>query len=79
LNPGDALCRKLAVARAERDQQVAAFKEVSRTVEKDLQQEWQHLIDAWLKDPTQQNQYTVEKKGTSRIYVSRAPRSNAKG
>jgi hypothetical protein len=59
----------LAVARAEHDRQVAAFKEVSRTVEKDLQQDWQRQIDAWLKDPTQQNPYTVEKKGTSWIYV----------
>jgi hypothetical protein len=65
---GDALRRKLAVARAERDRQVEAFREVSSTVEKEVRMLWQSQIDTWLKDPTLSNPYTVERKGVSYIH-----------
>ncbi|KAJ7740757.1 hypothetical protein DFH07DRAFT_698699, partial [Mycena maculata] len=57
----DALRRKLAVARTERERQVKAFAEVNRTVEMDVRKAWQAEIDAWLKDPSQPNPYTVDK------------------
>ncbi|KAF7342705.1 CxC2 domain-containing protein [Mycena sanguinolenta] len=61
LGLGDALRRKLAVARAERDRQVKAFKEVSKTVEKDLQEQWQSEVEEWQKDATKPNPYTVQR------------------
>ncbi|KAJ7178517.1 hypothetical protein C8R43DRAFT_871571 [Mycena crocata] len=61
LGLGDALRRKLVVARAERDRQVKAFTDVSDTVEQPLQMFWQHQIDAWVKDPAEPNPYMLEK------------------
>ncbi|KAJ7717168.1 hypothetical protein DFH07DRAFT_973682 [Mycena maculata] len=58
---GDALHRKLAVARTERERQVKAFAEVNRTVEMDVRKAWQAEIDEWLKDPSQPNPYMVDK------------------
>ncbi|KAJ7828475.1 hypothetical protein B0H14DRAFT_3466313 [Mycena olivaceomarginata] len=60
---GDALQRKLLVAIAERDRQVAAFSEVSRTVEKDVKREWRTKINKWLEDPSESNPYTLSRKG----------------
>ncbi|KAF7372731.1 CxC2 domain-containing protein [Mycena sanguinolenta] len=59
LSLGDALRRKLAVARAERDRQVEAFKLVSETVEKDLRVHWQSQIDEWQKDSTKPNPFII--------------------
>ncbi|KAJ7801671.1 hypothetical protein B0H14DRAFT_3489329 [Mycena olivaceomarginata] len=60
---GDALQRKLLVVIAERDRQVAAFSEVSRTVEKDVKREWRTKINKWLEDPSESNPYTLSRKG----------------
>ncbi|KAJ6451562.1 hypothetical protein C8R45DRAFT_1057108 [Mycena sanguinolenta] len=57
LGLGDALHRKLAVAHAEQERQVKAFKLVSETVEKDLRRQWQTQIDEWQKDSTKLNPY----------------------
>ncbi|KAJ7893749.1 hypothetical protein B0H13DRAFT_1625094 [Mycena leptocephala] len=59
---GDALQRKLVVAIAERDRQVAAFKEVSKTVERDVKAMWKGMIEAWLADPSKPNPYTLSRK-----------------
>ncbi|KAJ7793449.1 hypothetical protein B0H14DRAFT_2622840 [Mycena olivaceomarginata] len=70
LGLGNALRRKLAVARAERDRQVQAFKEVSQTIEKDLRTTWQNQIETWLKDPTEPNPYlVVNKDGPTEVQV----------
>ncbi|KAJ7115521.1 hypothetical protein C8R43DRAFT_1138146 [Mycena crocata] len=61
LGLGDALRRKLAVARAERDRQVAAYKEVTASVEHDVLEEWLAMIKTWLKDPSKPNPYTLDK------------------
>ncbi|KAJ7144883.1 hypothetical protein C8R43DRAFT_891041 [Mycena crocata] len=61
LGLGDALQRKLAVARAERERQTRSFKEVNKTVEKEVLEFWQQQIDAWLEDSTQPNPYMLEK------------------
>ncbi|KAJ7456326.1 hypothetical protein B0H11DRAFT_1739440 [Mycena galericulata] len=61
LGLGDALRRKLAVARAERDRQVAGFAEITRTIEKDVKEKWQSEINAWLADPSQPNPYVLDR------------------
>ncbi|KAJ7784906.1 hypothetical protein DFH07DRAFT_947979 [Mycena maculata] len=58
IGQGEALQRKLIVAISERDCQVEAFKEVSRTVEADVKTAWKQMIKAWLKDPSMPNPYT---------------------
>ncbi|KAJ7059329.1 hypothetical protein C8F01DRAFT_989825, partial [Mycena amicta] len=55
---GDVLARKLIIATAERDKQMAEFMEVDRTIEPGLRGEWQALIDEWLADDTKPNPYT---------------------
>ncbi|KAJ7799721.1 hypothetical protein B0H14DRAFT_3491392 [Mycena olivaceomarginata] len=62
LGLGDALRRKLAVARTERDRQVQAFKDVCETVEQEVMDKWQGEIDTWLKDSSKPNPYIVERK-----------------
>ncbi|KAJ7704630.1 hypothetical protein B0H14DRAFT_2416236 [Mycena olivaceomarginata] len=57
LGLGDALRRKLAVARTERDRQVQAFKDVCETVEQEVMDKWQGEIDTWLKDSSKPNPY----------------------
>ncbi|KAJ7858228.1 hypothetical protein B0H14DRAFT_3085090 [Mycena olivaceomarginata] len=70
LGLGDALCRKLVVARAEQDWQVKAFKQVCETVESDVMKDWQSQIDAWLKDSSKPNPYIVERKdGPTEVQV----------
>ncbi|KAJ7454342.1 hypothetical protein B0H11DRAFT_2244997 [Mycena galericulata] len=59
---GYALKRKLVVAIAERDRQVKNFKEVSRTVEREVKDEWKGLINEWLADPTKLNPYILSRK-----------------
>ncbi|KAJ7480228.1 hypothetical protein B0H11DRAFT_1724998 [Mycena galericulata] len=62
IGQGDALQRKLIVAIAERERQVAGFREISATVHRDVRKDWKKQIEAWEKDPTQPNPYTVSRK-----------------
>jgi hypothetical protein len=62
---GDALQRKLVVAIAERDKQIEAFKEVNKTVSKEVRDEWKGMIDGWLADPSKTNPYTLKLKGVN--------------
>ncbi|KAJ7834491.1 hypothetical protein B0H13DRAFT_2426871 [Mycena leptocephala] len=59
---GEALQRKLVVAIAERDRQINAFAEVNKTVDSKVKTEWKGMIDAWLKDGSQPNPYTLNRK-----------------
>ncbi|KAJ7163989.1 hypothetical protein C8R43DRAFT_1122949 [Mycena crocata] len=59
IHQGDTLARKLIVAIPERDRQVAAFKEVNRTLADELRLAWKKKIDAWVKDKTQPNPFYV--------------------
>jgi hypothetical protein len=61
------LQRKLVIAITERDKQVNAFKEVSKTVSKEVRDAWKKMIVDWLADPTQTNPYTLKLKGTHQI------------
>ncbi|KAK7000623.1 CxC2 domain-containing protein [Favolaschia claudopus] len=58
---GDALQRKLLIAITERDRQVAAFKEVNKTVKKEVKVEWRKAINEWLEDPQKPNPYTLSR------------------
>ncbi|KAJ7068945.1 hypothetical protein B0H15DRAFT_738439, partial [Mycena belliarum] len=60
IGQGNTLARKLIVAIAERDKQVADFKEVDRTLTRELPQKWKTRITDWLKDPSQPNPYALE-------------------
>ncbi|KAJ7177592.1 hypothetical protein C8R46DRAFT_1212338 [Mycena filopes] len=63
IGQGDALQRKLLVAIAERDRQVAAFKEISATIEAPVMRQWKRGIDAWIDDPSSSpNPYTLPRK-----------------
>ncbi|KAJ7780810.1 hypothetical protein DFH07DRAFT_950031 [Mycena maculata] len=62
IGQGEALQRKLIVAIAERDRQVEGFREVMRTVKKEVKKEWKTMIDEWLKDPSKPNPYTLSRK-----------------
>ncbi|KAJ7836821.1 hypothetical protein B0H13DRAFT_2106465 [Mycena leptocephala] len=59
----EALQRKLFVAIAERDRQINAFAEVNKTIDSKVKTEWKGMIDAWLKDGSQPNPYTLNRKG----------------
>ncbi|KAJ7623098.1 hypothetical protein DFH06DRAFT_1340412 [Mycena polygramma] len=59
----DALRRKLLVAIAERQRQVESFKEVNRTVPKELRTTWQTQIDAFVADHTKPNPYVLPNTG----------------
>jgi hypothetical protein len=62
---GDSLQRKLVVAIAERDKQIAAFKEVNKTVAREVRSTWEGMIEAWVKDDTGtvMNPFVLERKG----------------
>ncbi|KAJ7046286.1 hypothetical protein C8F04DRAFT_1173230 [Mycena alexandri] len=60
INQGTTLPKKLILAIDERDRQVEAFKEVDRTLKKELRAEWQKRIDEWVADPTKPNPYVLE-------------------
>ncbi|KAJ7040106.1 hypothetical protein C8F04DRAFT_948846 [Mycena alexandri] len=60
IGQGDTLARKLIVAIAERDKQVAAFTEVDCTLSSKLRNKWQERIDEWLADKSQPNPYCLE-------------------
>ncbi|KAK7019612.1 CxC2 domain-containing protein, partial [Favolaschia claudopus] len=62
LGQGETLQRKLVVPIAERDRQVAAFKDVTRTVEKDVRSTWRKAINDWLEDSTKPNPYILSRK-----------------
>ncbi|KAJ6518235.1 hypothetical protein C8R47DRAFT_1031630 [Mycena vitilis] len=59
---GYALQRKLVVAIAERDKQVKAFKQVNKTISRDLRKSWEDMIEAWLADDTKPNPYVLKLK-----------------
>ncbi|KAK7045182.1 CxC2 domain-containing protein [Favolaschia claudopus] len=62
IGQGDALQRKLVIAIAERDRQVAAFKDVSKTVEKEVRTEWRTRIKEWEADGTKPNPFTLSRR-----------------
>ncbi|KAK6985142.1 CxC2 domain-containing protein [Favolaschia claudopus] len=59
---GDTLQRKLLVAIAERDRQVTAFKDVSKTIEKDVKEQWRKAIKDWEADSTKPNPYILSRR-----------------
>ncbi|KAJ7926723.1 hypothetical protein B0H13DRAFT_2313220 [Mycena leptocephala] len=61
---GESLQRKLVVAIAERDKQIAAFKEVNKTVSREVRSTWEEKIEAWVKDDTGtvMNPFVLERK-----------------
>ncbi|KAJ7756767.1 hypothetical protein DFH07DRAFT_958904 [Mycena maculata] len=62
LGQGETLQRKLIVAIAERERQVASFKQISATVKSEVRGKWKKMIAAWLADPSAPNLYTVTRK-----------------
>ncbi|KAJ7870131.1 hypothetical protein B0H13DRAFT_1634924 [Mycena leptocephala] len=63
IGQGEALQRKLLVAIAERDRQVAEFKACSSTVETRVLKVWKNEILEWEKDPSKhKNPYTLSRK-----------------
>ncbi|KAK6988081.1 CxC2 domain-containing protein [Favolaschia claudopus] len=58
---GDALQRKLVIAIAERDRQVAGFKDVNKTVEKDVKVQWRKAIKDWEQDSTKPNPFILSR------------------
>ncbi|KAJ7117336.1 hypothetical protein C8R43DRAFT_902104 [Mycena crocata] len=62
LGQGYALQRKMVVALAERDRQVAAFDDISATVKSSLKTEWKKMIADWTKDPSKPNPFTLTRK-----------------
>ncbi|KAJ7079314.1 hypothetical protein C8R43DRAFT_1143270 [Mycena crocata] len=66
----DALRRKLVVSLAERARQVESFKEVNKTVTKELRAEWQSAVDAFVADHDQPNPYILkEGSGESEVQI----------
>ncbi|KAJ7715855.1 hypothetical protein DFH07DRAFT_762650 [Mycena maculata] len=55
----DILRRKLVVAIAERANQVAAFKEINKTITPVVRGDWQGIIDTFMKDSTGLNPYVL--------------------
>jgi hypothetical protein len=65
LRIGEALQQKLIVAIAERERQVAGFKDVSSTIESSVKSLWKQQIVAWQADPENApNPYMLTRKGT---------------
>jgi hypothetical protein len=56
---GKTLARKLIVAIAERDKQVAEFKDVDSTLERSLRGEWKTQIEEWIVDRSKPNPYCL--------------------
>ncbi|KAJ7080717.1 hypothetical protein C8R43DRAFT_909900 [Mycena crocata] len=61
LGLADALRRKLIVALAERARQVAAFKEINKSISSEVRADWQQLIDNFNADRSALNPYIVSK------------------
>ncbi|KAJ7855835.1 hypothetical protein B0H13DRAFT_1902935 [Mycena leptocephala] len=59
INQGRTLARKLIVAIAERDKQVAEFKDVDSTLERSLRGEWKTRIEEWIVDRSKPNPYCL--------------------
>ncbi|KAJ7058985.1 hypothetical protein C8F01DRAFT_990382 [Mycena amicta] len=59
---GDALARKLIIALAERDRQMAEFAVVDTSLSPANRIEWQRRIDKWYADPSAPNPYMMEGK-----------------
>jgi hypothetical protein len=57
---GKTLARKLIVAIAERDKEVQAFKDVDRTLERELRGDWKKRVDDWVADRSKPNPYFLE-------------------
>ncbi|KAJ6477917.1 hypothetical protein C8R47DRAFT_984594 [Mycena vitilis] len=55
----DILRRKLVVALAEREVQIATFKEINKTISTEVREDWQKLIDNWSKDRSGVNPYLL--------------------
>jgi hypothetical protein len=55
------------VAIAERDKQISVFKEVNKTVPRDVRASWEDMIEAWVNDDTGTvgNPFVLARKGTS--------------
>ncbi|KAJ7038747.1 hypothetical protein C8F04DRAFT_909699, partial [Mycena alexandri] len=70
IGQGDTLARKLIVAIAERDKQVAAFTDVDSTLSSRLRNKWQKRIDDWLADKSQPNPYCLEGGKGGRVVLS---------
>ncbi|KAJ6557474.1 hypothetical protein B0H19DRAFT_1261098 [Mycena capillaripes] len=62
MGQGEALRRKMVVAIAERDKQIAAFKIVSKTIDGDVKKTWRKMIEDWEADPSEPNLYTLTRK-----------------
>ncbi|KAJ7059326.1 hypothetical protein C8F01DRAFT_1255022 [Mycena amicta] len=56
---GDTLGRKLVIAVAERDKQIAEFVTIDRGIEPELRREWKQQITDWLSDETKPNPYIM--------------------
>ncbi|KAJ6544608.1 hypothetical protein DFH09DRAFT_928307 [Mycena vulgaris] len=59
---GEALQRKLVVAIAERDKQIAGFDQVNKTIGRDVKKAWKKMISEWLEDGSKENPYTLNRK-----------------
>lgn len=72
---GDALSRKLLIAKEERDVQVRVFNEIRDTIPSDAAEEWVEEVAAWekerklpVKSQTAPNPYVVLKNGECPIF-----------
>ncbi|KAJ6523687.1 hypothetical protein DFH09DRAFT_1250900 [Mycena vulgaris] len=59
IGQGDALLRKLIIAVAERARQVAAFREVDRSISSEVRAVWQKKVDDFLDDRSKPNPYVM--------------------
>lgn len=59
----DILRRKLVVAIAERARQVAAFKEINKSISVEVREDWQKQIDVFAANHDEPNPYTLGKQG----------------
>ncbi|KAJ7740829.1 hypothetical protein B0H16DRAFT_1728845 [Mycena metata] len=64
---------KLIVAIAERAKQVAAWKEVNKSIPTEVRAAWQERVDAFLADRTQPNPYLINVKGKSFAILMNGP------
>ncbi|KAJ7173531.1 hypothetical protein C8R46DRAFT_1161384 [Mycena filopes] len=60
IGQGDTLARKLIVAIAERDKQVAEFVEIDQSLGSRVRKLWKKKIDNWIADRSQPNPYCLE-------------------
>ncbi|KAF7317544.1 CxC2 domain-containing protein [Mycena kentingensis (nom. inval.)] len=63
MRQGATLQRRLLVARVERENQVAAFRIVSDSVDAALQKKWKAQVKAWEEDKSQPNPYVLPTTG----------------